>query len=207
MSRSDAAQHDPHLGVTRLLHAAARGEQQAVTDLLPLVYDQLRALAQRRLQSERAGHTLEATALVHEAYIKLVGHERIDWKGRGHFYVAAADAMRKILVDHARKRGAHKRGADWRRVALTMEELATGEHLDELLALDDALEALRAEDEQAAQVVQLRFFAGLSVDETAESLGLSARTVDREWAFARAWLQQRLLAEAGPDSGGGAVDE
>lgn len=194
MNADGAAHHqaNTHLGVTRLLQAASRGEQQAVSDLLPLVYDQLRALAQRRLLSERPDHTLQATALVHEAYLRLVGQEQIDWKGRAHFYVAAADAMRRILVDHARQKGARKRGAGWERVSLSMEELTNGENLDELLMLDEALAELDQQDPEAGRVVRLRFFAGLTMDETAEAMDLSARTVEREWSFARAWLQSRL---------------
>lgn len=194
MNTDGAAQPETntHLGVTRLLQAASRGEQQAVSDLLPLVYDQLRALAQRRLKSERPDHTLEATALVHEAYLKLVGQEQIDWKGRAHFYVAAADAMRRILIDHARQKGARKRGAGWERAKLSMDEITKGEHLDELLMLDEALAQLDEQDPDAGRVVRLRFFAGLTVDETAEAMELSPRTVEREWSFARAWLQSRL---------------
>ncbi|HEY3243210.1 MAG TPA: sigma-70 family RNA polymerase sigma factor [Phycisphaerae bacterium] len=184
----------PAAEITRLLRAAAQGEPQAAEQLFPVIYGQLRALAQNYMQGERADHTLQATALVHEAYLRLVQNEHIDWTGRAHFYVAAADAMRRVLIDHARQRGAQKRGADWDQVTLNLSDLAAGRGLDELLAVDEALEELAAADSRTAQVVRLRFFVGLSIDDTARALGLSPRSVDREWQYARAWLKKRLSA-------------
>ncbi len=190
--------HDPPetppsaIGVTELLHAAGRGETRAAEQLWPLVYAQLRALAQKHMLGERPDHTLQATALVHEAYLRLVQNEQVDWKGRAHFYGAAADAMRRVLVDHARARGAAKRGGDWKNVTLNLADLAEGRGLGELLCVDEALEQLAASEPRAAEVVRLRFFAGLSVDDTARALGLSPRSVDREWQYARAWLKRRL---------------
>jgi RNA polymerase sigma factor (TIGR02999 family) len=178
--------------VSKLLRAAAQGEPMVAEQLLPLVYDQLRALAQKYMRGERAGHTLQATALVHEAYLRLVQNDQIDWKGRGHFYIAAADAMRRVLIDHARKHGAVKRGGDWNNVTLNLAELVAGKGLNELLLVDEALDELTAADPRTAQVVRLRFFAGLEVDETARVLGVSPRTVDREWQYARAWIKKRL---------------
>ncbi len=157
--------------------------------LLPLVYDQLRAVAQRALVAERPDHTLEATALVHEAYLKLVGEREIPWASRAHFYVAAAEAMRRILLDHARARGRVKRGGGRARLTLSdVTDLATKP--DEIVRFDDAFRRLERESPEAAAIVRLRFFAGLSVEQTAEALGVSTSTVDRRWAFARAWLYQ-----------------
>ncbi|MBI1850674.1 MAG: sigma-70 family RNA polymerase sigma factor [Planctomycetes bacterium] len=189
----------PDDDVTKLLHAAAQGQPLAAEQLLPVVYAQLRALAQKYMLGERAEHTLQATALVHEAYLRLVGNTEITWKDRGHFYMAAANAMRRVLVDHARRSGAVKRGGDWNNVSLHLADLAEGRGLGELLVVDDAIEKLTTVDAQAAAIVRLRFFAGLSVDETALALGLSPRTVDREWDYARAWLRKALSDE---DPGG-----
>ena len=183
--------------MTDLLNAASRGEPLAAEQLMPLVYAQLRALALNYMRGERRDHTLQATALVHEAYLRLVQNESIDWKGRGHFYVAAAEAMRRVLIDHARQRGAVKRGGNWNNVTLDLSDLAAGKGLDELLEVNDALDQLTAMDPRTAQVVRLRFFAGLSVDETALVMGMSARSVDREWQYARAWLGKRLGGTTG----------
>ncbi len=162
---------------------------QRVECLLPFVYDQLRAVAQRALTAERPDHTLEATALVHEAYLKLVGEREIPWASRAHFYVAAAEAMRRILLDHARARGRVKRGGGRARLTLSdVTDLATKP--DEIVRFDDAFRRLEGESPEAAAIVRLRFFAGLSVEQTAEALGVSTSTVDRRWAFARAWLYQ-----------------
>ncbi len=162
---------------------------QRVARLLPLVYDQLRAVAQRALAAERPDHTLEATALVHEAYLKLVGEREIPWASRAHFYVAAAEAMRRILLDHARARGRVKRGGGRARLTLSgVTDLASKP--DEIVRFDDAFRRLDGESPEAAAIVRLRFFAGLSVEQTAEALGVSTSTVDRRWAFARAWLYQ-----------------
>ena len=162
---------------------------QRVECLLPLVYDQLRAVAQRALAAERPDHTLDATALVHEAYLKLVGEREIPWASRAHFYVAAAEAMRRILLDHARARGRVKRGGGRARLTLSdVTDLATKP--DEIVRFDDAFRRLERESPEAAAIVRLRFFAGLSTEQTAEALGVSTSTVDRRWAFARAWLYQ-----------------
>lgn len=182
----------PNADVTALLDAAARGEQQAAEQLLPLVYSQLRSLAQKHMLGERSDHTLQATALVHEAYMRLVQNKAIDWKGRAHFYVSAANAMRRILIDYARAKGATKRGGDWGNVSLNLADLAAGRGLNELLGVDEALEDLAKVYPRAAEVVRLRFFAGLNVEDTAKALDLSPRSVVREWQFARAWLGRRL---------------
>jgi RNA polymerase sigma factor (TIGR02999 family) len=177
--------------VTKLLGAAAAGDRQAAADLLPLVYDELRKLAAARIASENPGHTLDATALVHEAYLRLVGDQHFD--GRGHFFAAAAEAMRRVLVNHARDRSRRKRGGGRNRVdldRLTGPAVATD---DDLLELDDALDRLANEFPVAAELVKLRFFAGLTLGDAAEAMGLPRRTADRHWAFARAWLADALV--------------
>jgi RNA polymerase sigma factor (TIGR02999 family) len=183
---------------TALLSAAAAGDQRAADELLPLVYAQLRRAAQQQLAAEReggAGHTLSATALVHEAYLKLVGPRRVPWVGRAHFYAAAAEAMRRLLVDRARAKAGPKRGGGRKRAALDLRSLPaldTAEQSEGFLILDDAISRLEDADPQAASVVRLRFFAGLTVEETAAALGVSAPTVKRTWAFARAWLKDAI---------------
>jgi RNA polymerase sigma factor (TIGR02999 family) len=181
--------------VTRILDAIEQGDSRAAEQLLPLVYEELRRLAAQKLAQEKPGQTLQPTALVHEAYLRLVSGDPVQqWNGRGHFFAAAAEAMRRILINRARDRGALKRGGHWRRVdfdAIT-DPLATSDA--DLLDLNEALERLGRDFPQAAQVVQLRFFAGLTLDEVASSLGISARTADRQWAFARAWLLRALSA-------------
>jgi RNA polymerase sigma factor (TIGR02999 family) len=186
---------DGHPDVTVLMNAAADGNTAAAGQLLPLVYEQLRRSAQQRLASERDGHTLSATALVHEAYLKLVGPRQIPWAGRGHFYAAAAQAMRRILIDHARSRAA--RGG----TGLRFEDIGDVGALaaadsEQILAVDAAVARLEAEDPEAAAVVRLRFFAGLSVDQAAEALGISPRTAARVWAYARAVLYRELSEDA-----------
>jgi RNA polymerase sigma factor (TIGR02999 family) len=180
--------------VTRILYAIEDGDAKAAADLLPLVYDQLRRIAQQRMASERADHSLQATALVHEAYLKLVGDEdsELRWANRAHFFAAAAEAMRRILVDHARGKGRIKRGGGRGRLSLTMADMGSEENLAEIVALDDALRRLGEQDERMARIVSLRFFAGLSVEETAHALEISPRTVKREWSLARAWLYREL---------------
>lgn len=180
--------------VTRILGAIEAGDRQAAEQLLPLVYDELRRLAARRLAHEKPGQTLQATALVHEAYLGLVGGGRGErWEGRGHFYAAAAEAMRLILVNRARDKGRVKRGGGLRRVDLDDIELGydKDDGLD-VLALDEALTRLAAEEPDCARLVKLRFFAGLTQEESAEALGVTRRTADRYWAYARAWLLQAL---------------
>jgi RNA polymerase sigma factor (TIGR02999 family) len=159
--------------------------------LLPLVYGQLRAIAAQRMAGERPGHTLDATGLVHEAYLKLV-QGPLDWQGKAHFYGAAAEAMRRILVDHARGRGREKRGAGRVRLPLDVVELASREDPSEILSVDEAVRRLEERDPRMGAIVKLRFFAGLSDEETAEALGVADRTVRREWTLARAFLQREL---------------
>ena len=160
--------------------------------LLPLVYDELQLIARRRMSDERAGHTLQATALVHEAYMKLVGDENVAWDGRRHFYAAASEAMRRVLIDHARRVKSLKRGGAQQRITLGAPEAAMELDTDQALALHDALDRLEQEDERAAAVTRLRFFSGLSVEETAKALDTSERTVAREWTYARARLFELL---------------
>ncbi|MBK8098107.1 MAG: sigma-70 family RNA polymerase sigma factor [Planctomycetes bacterium] len=168
--------------------------------LLPLVYEQLRAVAERALRGERHGHTLQATALVHEAFLKLVGPREVPWQSRAHFFAAAAESMRRILVDHARAKAAARRGGpDARRAAVDLSGLPDPDSEREsagFLILDEAITRLQGVDADAAQVVRLRYFAGLSVDETAAALSVSAPTVKRTWAFARGWLKQAIEADA-----------
>jgi RNA polymerase sigma factor (TIGR02999 family) len=187
--------------VTRILSAIEQGDPHAAEQLLPLVYDELRRLAAVKLSHERPGQTLETTALVHEAYIRLVtggaesGPPAERWKGRQHFFAVAAEAMRHILVDNARRKRRIKHGGGLRRVELDDQLPAPPAEPDDLLALDEALEKLGAEDPEAASVVKLRYFAGLSVEEAAETLGISRATAYRHWTFARAWLLEELSGD------------
>jgi RNA polymerase sigma factor (TIGR02999 family) len=191
--------------VTQLLHAAAGGNGEAPRRLLSLVYDQLHRIAAARMAGERAGHTLQATALVHQAYVRLLGKEGADWQGRAHFFRAAAEAMRKILIDHARARGALKRGGGRSALAVgSVADLAAQDDPAGILALDQAMERLESVDEQAAAVVRLRFYAGLNEESAAAALGISPRTARRDWAFARGWLRA-ALAEDGTGSAGPSV--
>jgi len=179
--------------VTRILSAIEQGDPHAAGQLLPLVYDELRRLAAQKLAHEKAGQTLQATALVHEAYLRLVGNDKAPhWDSRRHFFAAAAEAMRRILVDRARDRGRLKRGGGWRRLRLDQIDLPVAEPPDEVLDLDEALEKLAREDPLAADLVKLRFFAGLTLQQAASTLGLPRRTADRYWAFARSWLYEEL---------------
>ena len=179
--------------VTRLLEAANRGDRQAAADLLPLVYDELRTLAAARMSAEAPGHTLNATALVHEAYLRLVGDQAFD--GRGHFFAAAAEAMRRVLVDHARNRNRLKRAGGRHRVDLdNLTDLASATDND-LLGLDDALHQLAQDYPAAAELVKLQFFAGMTLTQAAETLGMADRTADRYWVFARTWLADALTRE------------
>lgn len=181
----------PPEDATRLMLAAASGDNEAANRLLPLVYEQLRKAAQRDLAAERAGHTLSATSLVHEAYLKLVGPREVAWASRGHFYAAAVEAMRRILLDHARARG--RRGGEprrWTEITDVAELARCGS--DEILAVDEAIGRLEGDDPQAAALVRLRFYAGLDVDEAAHTLGISARTAARLWTYARAVLYRDL---------------
>ncbi|HKB04977.1 MAG TPA: ECF-type sigma factor [Gemmataceae bacterium] len=184
--------------VTRLLDAAAAGEPHAAAELLPLVYEELRKLAAVRMAAERSDHTLNPTALVHEAYLRLVGGEMPqNWDGRGHFFASAAEAMRRILVEFARRRGRLRHGGGLRRVDWLEEDAAAPPAADDqLLALDESLTRLAAARPQAAQLVQLRFFSGLSAEEAAPVVGLSPRTARRLWVFARAWLRRDMERSA-----------
>jgi RNA polymerase sigma factor (TIGR02999 family) len=182
--------------VTRLLTAAEAGDQRAAAELLPLVYDELRKLAAARLAREKPGQTLQPTALVHEAYLRLVGGQAaVAWNGRGHFFAAAAEAMRRILIAGARRRQARKRGGGLERLDLDGVELVGPEPCEKLLALDGALDRLSRSDPVKAQVVKLRYFAGLTNQEAASALGISTATAERYWAYARAWLQTEIAAE------------
>lgn len=188
--------------LTQILQALERGEPQAAERLLPLVYDELRRLAAARLSHEAPGQTLQATALVHEAYLRLIdtspvtpmqgGKAGAQWDGRSHFFGAAAEAMRRILVERARHKGAEKHGGRHRRIELGEQLVISDERSAELLALDEALTELERHDEPAARLVKLRYFAGLSHQEAAETMGITRRAADRLWALARAWLFQRL---------------
>lgn len=186
--------------VTSLMAEAAAGAPHAARDLLPLVYRSLRELAQRQMRQERASHTLQATALVHEAYVRLVGDRDMGWENRAHFYAAAAEAMRRILIEHARRVGAKKRGGGWNKEIASVADLASDETINHALDIDAAIEALHAHDPRAASVAQLRFYTGLSIDETAAALNISPSSVDREWCYARAWLLRFLQADAGQDT-------
>ena len=187
---------------SRLTSAIEQGDPHAAERLLPLVYDELRALASRRLGREAPGQTLQATALVHEAYLRLVGGDPgRRWDGRGHFFAAAAEAMRRILVDRARNRRRLKRGGGLGRVDLDLGSVPLDAPGDDLIDLDEALTELGREDPLCARLVALRFFAGLTQAEAAEALGLARRTADRHWAYARAWLYERLCRGEAPADG------
>jgi len=177
--------------MTQILGAIARGEPGAASQLLPLVYDELRRLAAHKLAQEKAGQTLQATALVHEAYLRVIGSDdEKHWEGRGHFFAAAAEAMRHILVDAARRKQTLKRGGDRQRQNL--DDVAAPEADEELLALNEALDKLAARDPLKARLVELRYFAGLTGEKAAKVLGISAATADRHWAYARAWLRAEV---------------
>ncbi len=176
--------------LSHLLEAAAAGDRQAAADLLPLVYDELRKLAAAKMSAEKPGHTLDATALVHEAYMRLIGDQQ--FSGRGHFFAAAAEAMRRVLVNHARDRTRLKRGGRRNRVDLDRLNCPAAASEDDLVELDDALNRLAVEFPVAAELVKLRFFSGMTLGDAADALGLSRRTADRQWAFARAWLADAL---------------
>jgi RNA polymerase sigma-70 factor, ECF subfamily len=178
--------------VTQLLREFRPGDRAAVDRLFAAVYDELRSLAGQFFRHERADDTLQATALVHEAYMKLVDQTRVDWQGRTHFLAVAAQAMRRILVDHARQRDAAKRGGGQNRVLLDESLLPGVERADDVLAVDEALSRLLQLDPCQAQMVEMRFFGGMSVEETASALGMSKRSAEREWTMARAWLRREL---------------
>jgi RNA polymerase sigma factor (TIGR02999 family) len=179
--------------VTRILSAIEQGDAQAAGQLLPLVYNELRHLAAQRLSRESPGQTLQATELVHEAYLRLVNAEQVQqWNSRGHFFAAAAEAMRRILVENARRRRHLKRGGNLHRVSLDQAEIATHASAEQMIALDDALSRLSQDDPTASEIFKLRYFTGMSVEESAEATGVSRATAYRHWTFARAWLQCQL---------------
>ena len=183
--------------VTQVLSAIEQGDPQAAEQLLPLVYDELRKLAAMRLAQEKPGQTLQATALVHDAYLRLVdGDVAQHWNSRGHFFAAAAEAMRRILIDKARKKQRLKRGCGFQRVDLDAVDVSVAEPPDDLVALDDALVKLAQTHPDKAALVKLRYFAGLTIDETAQVLGISPSTVDRHWTYARAWLYRQVASNA-----------
>jgi RNA polymerase sigma factor (TIGR02999 family) len=179
--------------VTRILNAVEQGDPHAAAQLLPLVYDELRKLAAEKMAQEKPGQTLQATALVHEAYVRLVDVKEVQkWNSRGHFFAAAAEAMRRILIDNARHKQADKHGGGWQRHDLLDAELAIDSTGGDLLSVDEALRQLATREPMIARLVELRFFAGLTLPQTAQCLGLSERTAYRHWAYARAWLRRQL---------------
>jgi RNA polymerase sigma factor (TIGR02999 family) len=187
--------------VTRILSAIEHGEPQAAAQLLPLVYDELRKLAAHKLAQEKPGQTLQTTALVHEAYLRLVGQDQEQpWSGRGHFFAAAAEAMRRILVERARRKGRQRHGGEFHRVRLLDDQVAAAPEDEQILLLDEALTKLAGVRPEAAAVVKLRFFSGLTIEEAAPLLGVSPRTARRLWVFARAWLRREMERLSGPKS-------
>jgi len=186
--------------VTRILNAIERGDVKATDELLPVVYEELRLLAAQKLSKELPGQTLQATALVHEAYLRLLGDQGQTWQGRGHFFAAAAEAMRRILVENARRKQRLKRGGDYQRIDLEDAEPALDGPGDDLLALDEALEKLAEKDKVKAELVKLRFFAGLTNEQAATVLGISHNTADRYWAYARSWLHLEITKGDGTEA-------
>jgi len=184
--------------VTRLLAAIDQGDSQATDELLPLVYEELRKLAVERLSHEKPGQTLQATALVHEAYLRLLGPagDELRWNNRGHFFAAAAEAMRRILVESARHKRSQRAGGDWQRVELSDVEIASPRPDVDLLALSEALDKLEARDQRKASLVKLRYFAGLTIKEAADALGISSATADNDWAYAKSWLKRELTRDS-----------
>jgi RNA polymerase sigma factor (TIGR02999 family) len=178
--------------VTRILNAIEQGDGKAADELLPLIYEELRLLATQKMSREKPGQTLQATALVHEAYIRLVGKETRDWDSRGHFFAAAAEAMRRILVDNARRKKSSKHGGDKLKVDLDHANLAIDQPSEDLIALDEAMTRLSEADPGVADLVKLRYFAGLTIEQAAEFLGLSRRTAVDHWVYARAWLCREI---------------
>lgn len=182
--------------ITQVLDAVGRGEAQAAADLLPLVYEELRKLAAAKMANEPPGHTLQPTALVHEAWLRLAGNDaQVRFANRAHFFAAAAEAMRRILIERARRKGAGKRGGHWERLDLNQVDIATEADDDTLLLVNEALEKLAREDPKAAEIVKLRFFGGLTLEDAGQVLGFTERTAKRYWAFARAWLYDEIRAQ------------
>jgi len=195
--------YDPHdvSDVTQLLDAVEKGEPRAAEELLPLVYEELRQLATARMANENPGQTLQPTALVHEAWLRLLGPEgtQLSWQGRGHFFAAAAEAMRRILIDRARHRNRVRHGKGKQRINLENVDVAVTTDDQGLLAVDEALGKLTAEDPQAGELIKLRFFAGLNMAEIAKAMEMSERSAHRTWAFARAWLYQEISSRSGDE--------
>jgi RNA polymerase sigma factor (TIGR02999 family) len=192
-------------GVTQLLDAVREGDEHAAERLLPLVYEELRKLAHQRMAQEPKGHTLQATALVHEAYLRLVGDQETGWESKGHFFAAAAEAMRRILIERARKYGRQKHGAGAKRMDLMEADAVAGPESVDLLGLDGALGRLEQHDRRMSEIVKLRFFAGLTIEQTALALGVTSRTVNRDWTAAKAWLHHEMTSrqdETGRDDVG-----
>ena len=187
--------------ITHILNAAGQSEALAANELLSLVYEELRRLAAAKMASEAPGQTLQATALVHEAWLRLTGEKRRHWNDRTHFFASAAEAMRRILVDHARRKRAARHGGGLQRVVLPEVASAVVENDDPVLAVDEALEKFAALDPEKAELVKLRYFVGMTLEEAAEALGISERTAKRYWAFARAWLHEEIKAQLQGDSG------
>jgi len=188
----------PVRGLTAILSAAAEGDAHAAAELLPLVYEELRTIARLKMRGEPHGHTLQPTALVHECYLRLLQDKEFRWDNRSHFFAAAAEAMRRILVEHARHRLRLKRGGGWQKVELNDQPADLGESPIDVIALDEALSRLEHLDKRKSDLVKLRYFAGLSIQDTAELLGVSPATVKNDWSFARAWLHREL---SGRDDG------
>ncbi len=182
--------------VTRILDAAQRGDASATAELLPLVYDELRRMAAQKMAHESPGHTLQATALVHEAWMRLAGDNQQAWANRAHFFGAAAEAMRRILVEHARRKQAAKRGSGAERVEMEEGVLVLNAPPDELLAVHEALDTFAAQDAKAAELVKLRYFVGMTMDEAASALDLPTRSAERLWTYAKAWLQREIRRRA-----------
>jgi RNA polymerase sigma factor (TIGR02999 family) len=189
------AEETPASSVTELLAKAGSGDTSALANVFPLIYEELHRLAQQQLRREPDGHTLSPTALVHEAYMRLIDYSRMEWTGRAHFMAVASTAMRRILVDHARSHRSIKRGGALKRVPIESVDLATEDRAELLIAVDDALSKLKEIDERQARVVECRFFGGMTEEETAEALGIGLRTAKRDWAKAKMWLHREIAAE------------
>jgi len=183
--------------VTRILNAIEHGDGAAADELLPLVYEELRRLAAQKMANEAAGHTLQPTALVHEAWLRLTGDQNQKWDGCGHFFAAAAESMRRILIENARRKHTLKRGVEFERINLDKVEVAILADPETLLLVNEALENLEKDDPEAAQLVKLRFFAGMTIEEAGQAMGISGRTAKRYWTFARAWLFRELQRSTG----------
>jgi RNA polymerase sigma factor (TIGR02999 family) len=192
---SDQTDSESHPDVTKLLQSWTKGNRSALDDLMPVVYDELKKLAAHYLRQERPGHTLQTTALVHEAYIRLVDQRQVDWKNRAQFLGIAAEMMRRILVNHALSRAAEKRGGGAKRVSLSLADQQAQESEVDMIALDQAMKQLAEQDERKSRIVELKFFGGMTTEEAAEVLGISTATVQREWTLARAWLFKTISSQ------------